>query len=415
MHNKRKLRKSFAVLCLVFFISCSTTPDANDRGIVIPFTIENGFIVLEATINRRTGRFLWDNGANFSIFPGARRRTGQHERWYHYTVIQGERTLVPFYLLESVRFGNNDVRAQSLIIRQINDFGGRVARLHGLDGMLGNCIFNGFWLELSFSRNEIVLHREKPMRFTNASHAPLRTMHELGRVSDRRLYLPVDINGREFNLLIDTGAWFSFAFPGDIVNHKAPDDVRQITSRMNPWSYYLVRTDSVTILDRTYHNKFIMTNSHVTTRWEDITTIRDFTDIGVIGTTFMSYFDFLIDYRNLWYGINEGMFFKPITPPEERNYGFFSFLTDAPEFGLLQLRMGLRGLDVVSVLTDSPAYITFGLRPGSVITRINGEPFRSFSRYELIDPLFFDRAIDLSILNPEGAEELILVAESMAR
>jgi len=415
MYKKHLPRKICFIFCLVFFLSCSTTPDTSDRGIVIPFTIENGLIVVEATINRRTGRFLWDSGANFSIFPGARSRSGQCERWYHYTVIQGERTLVPFYLLESVRFGNNDVRTQSLIIRQINDFAGRSAVRQGLDGMLGNCIFNGFWLELSFSRNEIVLYREKPARFANASHTPLRSMQDLGRIPDRRLYLPVEIDDREFLMLINTGAWYSFGFPRDIVNYKDPGDVRHIVSRLIPWSYYLVRTDSATILDRTYHNKLIMTNSHITTRMEDITTIRDFTDIGVIGNAFMRYFDFLIDYRNLWYGISEGMFFIPITPPKERNYGFYSFLIEAPEFGLLHLRMGLRGLDVMSVLTDSPAYNTFGLRPGSVITRINGESIHSFSRDELFDPLFFDRAINLSILNPEGVEELILVAESLVR
>ena len=406
MKKKHKLQKTLAVLCLIFFISCSAAPDINDGGIVIPFTIENGYIVLEATINRRTGRFFWDSGANFSIFPGARSHS---ERGYHYTVIRGERILVPFYLLESVRFGNNDVRAQSLIIRQINDFAGRTAVQQGLDGMLGNCIFNGFWLELAFSRNEIVLHREKPAHFANASHAPLRSMQDLGRVSDRRLYLPVEIDNKEFHMLIDTGVWYSLAFPRDIVNYKNPDDVRQIASRLIPWSYYLVRTDSVTILDRTYQDKMIMTNSHITMRVEDITGARDFTDIGVVGNAFLRYFDFLIDYRNLWDGISEGMFFIPITPPEYRNYGFFSFLTEAPEFGLLNLRMGLRGLDVMSILTDSPAYITFGLRPGSIITRINGESVRSFSRYELIDPLFFDKATSLSVLNLEGIEELILL------
>jgi len=325
-----------------------------------------------------------------------------------YTVIQGERTIVPFYLLESVRFGNHDVRAESLIIRQINDFGGRTAVQRGLDGMLGNCIFNGYWLELSFYRNEIVLWREKPIHFANASHAPLRSMQDLRRESDRRLYLPIDVNDREFHLLIDTGVWYSFGFPGDIVNYKDSDDVKQIVSTVNPWNYQLVRTSAISILDRTYHDKFILTNSHITQRVEDIAGVREFTDIGVIGLGFMRYYDFLIDYRDLWYGISDGMFFIPITPQEERNYVFPSFFSEKPEFGIVRFMMGFRGLQVISILTDSPAYINFGLRPGSIITRVKGEPIRNFSRQELLDPQFFQRATDITVLDAIGNEVLIL-------
>jgi len=78
-HIKHIQQKILIMLCFIAFLSCSTAPDKNDRGIVIPFTIENGLIILEATINRNTGRFFWDSGANFSIFPGARRNA---QRWY---------------------------------------------------------------------------------------------------------------------------------------------------------------------------------------------------------------------------------------------------------------------------------------------------------------------------------------------
>jgi len=394
------------MLCIVFFLSCSVTPDASDRAIVIPFTIENGFIVLEATINRNTGRFFWDNGANYSSFPHARSHS---RRSIYYTVVGGEHTLVPFYRLDSVSFGNNIVRAESLITRQINDISGRLAALWGLDGMLGNCIFNGFWLELSFSRSEIVLHMEKPAHFANASHAPLRSMQDMGRISDRRLYLPVDVNGREFNMLIDTGARYSFAFPADIVNYKDPGDVRHIISRLNPWNYYLVRTESLNILDRVYHDKLIMTNSHFAERINEVTGVMGYTDIGIIGLNFMRDYDLLMDYRDLWNGISEGMFFIPITPPEERTYGLYSVLSEAPEFGITNLSSHMRGLNIVSILTDSPAYTVYGLRPGSIIRRINGQLFHNFSRAELLDPKFFDRATSISVLNAEGVEELILL------
>ena len=57
---------------------------------------------------------------------------------------------------------------------------------------------------------------------------------------------------------------------------------------------------------------------------------------------------------------------------------------------------------------DSVAYVVFGLRPGNVITRINGQPIRTFSMEELLDPLFFHSATDFSILNEERDGEVVI-------
>jgi len=407
MYKKHLPREICFTFCLVFFLACSTTPDTNDRSIVIPFTLENGVIVLEAVIDGRAGRFAWDNAANFSIIPGARSRP---ERWYRYTVVGGEQTLVPFYQIDSIRFGNIDVRAQSWFINIVNDFAGRGTVALGFDGMLGNGIFNGFWVELSFSRNEIVLHREKPAHFANTSHAPLKSMLEITGERTDRFYLPVDIDGEKFLMLFDTGAWFhAFAFPNGIANNTSPDNVRRITSNREPWDYYLVQTNSITILDRTYHDKLIMTNSWLAPRRERTATIREFDDVGLIGINFMRHYDFLFDHRDLVNGITEGMFFIPITPPAERNYGFFSFLTEAPEFGILNFWSTYMGLMITSILMDSPAYTTFGLRLGSIIAKINGESVHNFSRAELLAPLFFQRVTSFSVLDEGGGETLVLV------
>ena len=406
MHKIHIKLKKLVMLCMIFFLSCSTIPDTSDSDIVIPFVVENGLIVLDAVFDGITGRFFWDTGANFSTVPGANSRS---ERWYHNTVVDGERMLEPFYQINCIRFGDVDVRARSWYINIKNDFSGRVAELRGLDGMLGNSIFEGFWVELSFSRNEIVLHREMPAHFANANHVPLKSMLEISGERDDKFYLPIDIDGKEFFMLIDTGAYSAFASPNDIVNYKSPDDIRRITSNAEPLDYYLVRTNSITVLDRTYLDKFVMTNSWGTTRTESITGVRGFTDIGIIDTDFMRHYDFLMDYRDLFNGITEGMFFIPITPPEERDYGYFSFLTEVPELGILTVWSTYRGLVITSILSDSPAYTVLGLRPGSIIAKINGESVHNFSRAELLDLLFTHKITNLSVFNAEGSLELILV------
>ena len=272
----------------------------------------------------------------------------------------------------------------------------------GLQGMLSNIVFGGFWVELSFSRNEIVLHSEKPVHFANAKHAELKLQQ--GEQAHGLFYLPIDIDGKEFCFLIDTGLPHAFFFPSAITSNKKPDDLRQIASNLEYGDHFLVKTNSVSFLDRTYNDRSIMTNSYVPMRWTGNY------DVGIIGLEFFEHYDLLIDYRGLYDNtMTEGMYYIPITPPDDRNYGFYSFLTEAPEFGIINFYYHRRGLEITCILTDSPAYETYGLRPGSIISKINGEPARNFTIADMLDPQFFRGLTDFSIWLTGRGEELILV------
>jgi len=354
--------------------------------------------VLDAVINGREGRFIFDSGANVSVVPRGR-GIFTHRRGR--TFINGEWVRAPVYRVRRVQFGDVEVRARSSLITNTDFTRGIINE--GYSGLLGNGIFDGFWVEMSFSRGEIVLHREKPEHFAGASHAPLK----MGNGLHSLLYLPIGIDDREFLMLLDTGLPGALFFQNCIVNYRTPEDLRQIFSNSEAGDHYLVRTNSISIMDRAYYDKLIITNSYVAARVYP-GNVR-FIDMGIMGINFMKHYDFLLDYRELRRGRTTGMYFKPITPPHKRDYGFFSFFTEAPELGIMHFFICItRGLVLTCILADSLAYVTHGLRPGNAITRIDGQPISAFSREELLDPSFFHKVMNFVVLNEHGREEVIL-------
>ena len=374
-------------------LSCSVE---NNSEITIPFSYEYGRIVLDAVINRQAGKFIFDTGSFYS-FAGVS-TLGLFPIGYTETIIGGKRKNNLVYSLNRIQIGDVKIKSRSMLINR-DDVITRIKKVEEYDGILGIRTFEGFWMELSFSRNEIILHKQKPEYFEDAIHSRLEMMSKFSV-----LYLPIDIDGNKFLMNIDTGLQQGFFFPNDIINDKPPEDLRLIASNGEIGDFYLVRTNSINVMDRTYSGKLIMNNSYTAARrfWES------HTDTGIMGLAFMRHYDFLFDYRNLRDGKTAGMYYIPLTPPEERDYSFFSFLIEAPGLGVINACSCQceEGMTIFSVLTDSPAYIEYGLKPGSVITKINGKPVHSFSMNEIRDPLFFDWATELTVLNDEKDGEV---------
>jgi S1-C subfamily serine protease len=57
--------------------------------------------------------------------------------------------------------------------------------------------------------------------------------------------------------------------------------------------------------------------------------------------------------------------------------------------GILNFDKSESGLLIRSVIKDSIAHKTFGFRPGTIITKINGRPIAELSQEELLDPSFY--------------------------
>ncbi|MDR2633849.1 MAG: PDZ domain-containing protein [Treponema sp.] len=163
--------------------------------------------------------------------------------------------------------------------------------------------------------------------------------------------------------------------------------------------HHLVKTNRVHILDETYEDAYIITNSFLVQRRGE-----SFNDKGLIGVDFLKYYDFLFDYRDLRNGKSTGLYYEPNTQLEERDYGFFSFLKEPPEFGVIDYKIDNSGIIVTSILEDSIAYKDFNIRPGILITKINGKLYTEFSVDILRDPLFY-RSVDNYTTLKDGVEQ----------
>jgi len=380
--------KVHAVCCIVFLLSCAANARTNlggdDYPIVIPFSFVGDHMVVEATINGQTGRYIFDSG---TMLSWVRIDTaGLPVSSVSSTMIGGISQRVNVYSVDNIQFGDANVRAHSELISG-SDFGQRQ------DGLLGMGVFEGFWVEMSFSENRILLHREKPSRFANASHEPLVMQNELST-----LYLTIDINGREVLMGLDTGLQSAFFFPNDLPNYIAPGDmVGRVLSNWEMGDHYLFRVDSVTALDRTYNGRLGFNNSYVAPRrnWES------HIDKGLIGVRFLRNYDLLFDYREILHGRTTRMYYIPIVPPNEREYGF-SFITEVPEPGIINIFPSAKGFEVTGILEGSLAY-TLGLRPGNEMTMIDGEPIFNFME-ELRDHRFLRTITTITFLDGYGDE-----------
>jgi hypothetical protein len=251
---------------------------------------------------------------------------------------------------------------------------------------------------LSFSRNKIVLHREKPEYYKNYSPVKIESKY------DADFYIPAIIDGEKYYFNIDTGLFRGIYFPDGITESKGPDEYLEILSLEEVNQYHLVKTKTIQILDEIYTDAIVMTNSYIAHRRKNN---QAYNDRGLLGLDFLKYYNFLFDYRELREGKTTGLYYASNTPVEERDYGFYSFLNEVPQFGIIDFSVFESGLGIISVIKDSIAYTKFGLRPSTVITKINGRPISNYSSNELLDPFFYRTVDNYTILENDNERTII--------
>jgi hypothetical protein len=350
-------------------------------------------MVLEASINGQQGRFIFDNAVMISnvdvnvwgLFPVA----------YTQRMYEGKLGWGLIFGLNRVYFGDIEVKAKSLIMNR-SDTITRLKEYEGYDGLLGMSIFNGYWCELSFSEQKIILHKEKPNGYNNYSPARLLNINS-------SMDIPITIDNKIVFMTIDTGLSRAIFFPEEMGIEKNNSNYMEISSNEEVEQYHLVKTNEIKILDETYNDKYIMTNSYSAKRYNYVS----HNDVGLIGLEFLKNYDLLFDYREIRKGETTGIFYKSIIPSAERDYGFFSFLDEVPIPGVLNFWISDDGLVISSILTDGIAYTKYGLRPGDVITKINNRPILDFTKEEIVNPNFYTMISDFSIMK-NGSEIRIM-------
>jgi hypothetical protein len=343
----------------------------------IPFKLENDRVVVDATVNGKKGRYIFDTGSTESYADI--NTINLLPRAFTKTQYKGRQRTVLVYNLFSINFNDVELKTHSWIINHADTI--KRTQKEGYDGILGTRVFEGYWCELSFSKSKIILHKEKPEYFTQFS--PVKILSKY----DADFYIPTVIDDEIFYLNIDTGMPWGIFFPDGIIRTKKDDTYREIVSGEGIKLNYLVKTGSIHILDEIYTDLSVMTNSIIADE-----------NLGMMGIDFLKFYDFLFDYRDLRTGTSTGLYYEPNTPLEARNYGFFSFMEEMPEFGILDFNMDESGLIIQSIIKNSIAYEVCNFRPGTVISKINGKPIIEIPREELLAPSFYFTVDNYTVL-----------------
>jgi hypothetical protein len=383
---------NICILFIIVLLSCAKT-NGPDK-VEIPFVIENNRIVICATINGKTGKFTFDTGATESYLNISTKNLLPTA--YTTTQYNGKPKKVLIYRLNKITFGNTEIKTRSWVINRSDVVINK--QKEGYDGVLGNRIFEGYWCELSFSKSKIILQKDKPEYFSKYSPVKIESKY------DADFYIPATIDNELFYFNIDTGLFDAIYFPDGIIKMKPDDEYQEIYSLEEVNIYYLTKVKTIELLDVIYKDKIIMTNSFIAKRRGNKEYYRN---RGLLGLDFLKYYDFLFDYRELRKGKTTGMYYEQNTPLEDRKYGFYSFLNEVPQFGVLDFSISETDIKIISVIKDSPAYTLFGIRPGTTITKINNKPINEFSREELFEPLFYFNIMSYTAY--ENGKEMLFI------
>lgn len=376
-----------------FFFIAYTTKVKYQESIEIPFILDtNNRIVLNAAIDGKEGQYIFDTGSAVSLADINTANLWLHGYSFRYR--EGKRYIQWNYLLKKIRFNDVDVNADSWITN--DPFARKNLIKSDYDGLLGIMTFEGYWCELSFSKSKIILHKEKPDNFIKSVSAKVESKYR------PQIDVPIEVDGNEIYLMIDTGLPFAFAFPSGLIDYKTSDKITEVSSIEEEGPlYYMIHTNSISFLDETYANNFILTRAIREKRGG-----KKYRNAGLVGINILKYYDLLFDLTSLRKGKTTEMYYQPNAPLEERDYGFFSFNKEPPYLGILNYNYIGKGIFILSMLKNSIGQTCFGIDPGDIITQINGTSSLTFSQNEITNSDFI-RNIQEFVVLENGIERIV--------
>ena len=269
----------FVLLLIALICSCATLNGS--KPIVIPFTIENNRMVIIAEVNGVEGRYIWDKGAfdtctfvpleNLTLVP----EIGSQVQTLSYYIEDG--IIIDGQIIKS----KSKIRFIPSLTHPQWEWLAPYLKDEGFDGILGIAVFNGWWVEISFSTSCIILHRQKPQGFPD--YAASRTTFQGLDNWRGGWYIIGTIDGVPTGFLLDTGAYSAFVFPHSTREHVGSGYRKIITT--NDF-FYEVSTNNISLMADVFYDKTITTTG------------ESFGEV-VVGLEFLRNYDVLFDMRAL--------------------------------------------------------------------------------------------------------------------
>jgi hypothetical protein len=338
----------------------------------IPFELTDNRIILKANVNGTSGRFMWDTGAQISeVNCNLDNLDFSRRGRVSWLFLDMETESKDFYYLPEITIEGVQLKTKSEITKS-----GAVKYLfldeEGLDGILGINVFAGYWCEVSFSKRRIILHKKKPSRF--GTYVP-------ANLEDSYFRILVDIDEKESPFYVDTGAPEIY-FPPSVILGKTKDEYKKMLSpkrkksEFSMQSYYMVKTNKISVFDDSFENKTIITNSAMSFGGEpSIKNAR-----GLLGIEFLKDYDLLFDFTTQPYSTS-GLYYKRINterdekrlfPLEEARVGRIL------ESGIYSFYRTPEGI-TLGVIAGSVLNTEYGITERTIITKVDGKPVQEIS------------------------------------
>lgn len=338
-----KIKKCVLLVFLsFFFLSCV------QKKIVIPFELINNRIVLTATINGIEGRYFFDTGADVSqtdaslaelpvVTTGIITNLGVNE---NHTVHEISEIIIHDHKIKVKSFftNNSQATAQQILIPE------------RLNGVLGLLVFDGYWCEISFSENTILLGKQKPSGYSKRISADFENY---------KIIIPAKVNGQEVRMALDTG------YPDSIGFHTSTgtktDAAHKEKVLTMGTSQYLVFCDMYECLGLVFKDICAFTDS------PDVQTGLS-GGLGALGLPFLKGLDIAIDLTRSHTANSVDILTR------HNSLGSIAINQSAhTEFGLYNYYYKNNGLLVSRVRDGSPC-AQLGIMPHTLITHVNGKP-----------------------------------------
>lgn len=369
--QKKLMKMIFFTFLSLYFFSCTGEKE-------IPFELtETNRIVITAVVNGTKGRFFWDTGAAVSLADcNFKNLDFSHRESFVWSFFGSVLEEFDFYYLPEIIIGGVKLKTKTEIAKISEVLKVNILETESLDGVLGINVFAGYWCELSFSKNRIILHKEKPIKFDTFIPAVLY---------ENKFRILIDVDEKASPFLIDTGDGEGIHFPPSVILGKTKNEYVKIllprikkTVPVNVQDIYLVKTNKILIFDNSFENKTIITDSPI--RYD----ANMATTMGNISIEFLKNYDLLFDFTNLPFSTS-GLYYKRINTEinEKRLFPLEGSQVDKIlESGIYSFYRTPEGI-TLGIIKGSFLNTEYGITERTVITKIDGKPVKEISDNEL--------------------------------